>query len=194
MWVHTGKFRRTIPLETWFHRCRRCFAVIATAHISCCSPEKYVQVGPEACEDVPPGMELCHYSDPRGKSLPAGSERPKKVKFRTKERKLQQNGIDQKRMLINCLYECFFLDMIVLYKWESKCNMIASCILVWNKSCYVFYSTGNELILLGIAWLVLEIRKWLALLLWCHMKVNVTDWTYSTLLLLNVITSQTQAH
>lgn len=33
-----------------------------------------MQVGPEACEDVPPGMELCHYSDPRGKSLPAGSQ------------------------------------------------------------------------------------------------------------------------
>lgn len=37
-------------------------------------PEKYVQVGSKACEDVPPGMELCYYSNTRGKWLSAGSE------------------------------------------------------------------------------------------------------------------------
>lgn len=37
-------------------------------------PEKYVQVRSKASKDVPPGMELCDYSNTRGKYLSTGSE------------------------------------------------------------------------------------------------------------------------
>lgn len=41
-------------------------------------PEKYMQVGSKASKDVPPGMELCNYSNNRGKCMSTGSERQKK--------------------------------------------------------------------------------------------------------------------
>lgn len=41
-------------------------------------PEKYVQVGAQACEDVPPGVELRYDSNTRGERTSAGSEGPDK--------------------------------------------------------------------------------------------------------------------
>lgn len=37
-------------------------------------PQKYMQVRPKACENVPPCMELCYHSNTRGQCLSAGSE------------------------------------------------------------------------------------------------------------------------
>lgn len=59
-----------------------------------------MQVGPEACEDVPPSMELCYYSNTRGKRLPTGSKRPKKVQTQLLPSIKKQYGIDKKRMRI----------------------------------------------------------------------------------------------
>lgn len=99
-------------------------------------PEKYVQVGAKACKDVPPGMELCYYSNTRGKCLSTGSVRTEKrltesLKSTTKWKLYRlQYEILQRRMAerVNgkrlSLYKCFLCcDLQILFNLcSTECS------------------------------------------------------------------------